>query len=109
MQTIGAQQAVVKHSSRGINVAHSPKAIAREDEAETFVDLRDHYVQFRLGDIYLPDPLTVIYELHSNELLRGKVIEMSDSGERENAYVIVVVEDIPHRMIVPVDRVVVQD
>ena len=66
-------------------------------------------MQFRLGDIYLPDPLTVIYELHSNELLRGKVIEMSDSGERKGAFVIVAVDDIPHRMIVPVDRVTVEE
>jgi hypothetical protein len=109
MRKLLGSRTVVKHSSSGINVARSLEAIAREDEAETSVDLRDHYVQFRLGDIYLPDPLTVIYELHGNELLRGKVIEMSDGGDREDAYVIVVVEDIPHRMVVPVDRVVIQD
>jgi hypothetical protein len=73
------------------------------------VDLKDHYVQFRLADIHLPDPLAVIYELHSNDLLRGKVIEMSDSGEQQDAYVVVAVADIPHHMIVPVDRVMVEE
>ena len=73
------------------------------------MDLRDHYVQFRLGDVYLPDPLTLIYELHRNQLIRGRVIEMSDSGEQEDAFVIVVVDDIPHRIIVPVERVTVEE
>jgi hypothetical protein len=73
------------------------------------VDLRDHYVQFRLGDIYLPDPLTLIYDLHRNRLVRGRVIEMSDSGAREDAFVIVVVDDIPHQMIVPVELVTVEE
>ena len=73
------------------------------------MDLRDHYVQFRLGDIYLPDPLTLIYDLHRNHLVRGRVIEMSDGGEREDAFVIVVVDDIPHQMIVPVELVTVEE
>jgi hypothetical protein len=73
------------------------------------VDLRDHYVQFRLGDIYLPDPLTLIYDLHRNQLIRGKVIEMSDSGEHEDAFVVVLVDDIPQQIIVPVDRVTVEE
>ena len=73
------------------------------------MDLRDHYVQFRLGDIYLPDPLTLIYDLHRNQLIRGRVVEMSDSGEREDAFVVVVVDDIPHQMIVPVERVTIEE
>jgi hypothetical protein len=53
------------------------------------MDLRDHCVEFRLSDIYLPDPLTVVYELHGNDRPRGRVVEMSDSGEREDAFVVV--------------------
>ena len=66
-------------------------------------------MQFRLGDIYLPDPLTLIYDLHRNQLIRGRVVEMSDSGEREDAFVVVVVDDIPHQMIVPVERVTIDE
>ena len=73
------------------------------------MDLRDHYVQFRLEDIYLPDPLTVAYEMHRNDLLQGRVLEMSDSGERENAFVVVAVEGIKQPMVVPVDRIEVKD
>ena len=64
-------------------------------------------MQFRLADIYLPDPVTVIYELHRGDLLRGMVIEMSDLGESKNAFVVVAVNEFPHRMIVPVNRLVV--
>ena len=73
------------------------------------VDLRDHYVQFRLADIYLPDPVAVTYELHSNDLLRGKVVEMSDSGEHKAAFVVVAVAEVQHHLIVPVDRIVVEE
>ena len=66
-------------------------------------------MEFRLGDIYLPDPSVILYELRRNERLRGKVIGMSDSGERQDAFVIVEVKDVQHRIVVPVDRCVVQD
>jgi hypothetical protein len=72
------------------------------------VDLRDHYVQFHLADIYLPDPVTLTYELHGNDVVRGKVLEMSDSGEQADAFVVVAVDDVPHRMIVPVNRIVIE-
>jgi hypothetical protein len=62
-----------------------------------------------LADIYLPDAVSVIYELHSNDLLRGKVIEMSDSGERKGAFVVVEVEEVGHHIIVPIDRIVVEE
>ena len=65
-------------------------------------------MQFRLADIYLPDPVAVVYELHCSDMLRGKVIEMSDIGELKDAFVVVAVNEFPHRMIVPVNRVVVE-
>ena len=73
------------------------------------MDLKDHYVQFRLGDIFMPDAATLIYNLHSSDLLRSRVIEMSDAGDRENAFVVVEVEGIKNRIVVPVDRVVIQE
>ena len=73
------------------------------------MDLRDHFVQFRLGDIFMPDAATFIYNLHRNDLLRGRVIEMSDCGDKENAYVVVEVEGIQQRMVVPIERVLVQE
>ena len=73
------------------------------------MDLRDQYVQFRLGDIFMPDAATVIYNLHRNDLLLGRVIEISDGGDRENAFVVVEVEGISQRMVVPVDRIVIQE
>lgn len=64
-------------------------------------------MQFRLADIYLPDPVTVVYEFHREDVLRGKVIEMCDRGELTNAFVVVTVNGFPHPMIVPVNRVLV--
>lgn len=73
------------------------------------MDLRDHHVQFRVWDIYLPDPISVLRELHGDELLSGRVIEMSDTGQEKDAFVVVEVEGIERRVIVPADRIAVND
>jgi len=65
-------------------------------------------VQFRLADIYLPDPVTVVYELHRDDLLRGQVIEMSEVSDSQNTFVVVAVPEFPYRMIVPIHRVVIE-
>ncbi|HVF50284.1 MAG TPA: hypothetical protein VNA19_09375 [Pyrinomonadaceae bacterium] len=69
------------------------------------VDLRNQYVRFKISDIYIPDPLIVLYRLHGKELLRGRVVDMSDSGTTEEAYAVVEVDGMEQRMIVPVDRI----
>jgi hypothetical protein len=73
------------------------------------VDLKDHYVQFRLGDIFMPDAATLIYNLHRSDVLLGRVIAMSDAGDREDAFVVVEVEGIKQRIVVPVERVLVRE
>lgn len=66
-------------------------------------------MQFRVCDIYLPDPSSVLRELHGNELLCGRVIEMSDTGQEKDAFVVVEVEGIERRVIVPADCIAVND
>lgn len=57
--------------------------------------------------MHIPHPLVVLYELHRNDLLEGRVVDMSDSGEQKEAYAVVEVEQVRQFLIVPVECLVV--
>jgi hypothetical protein len=63
-------------------------------------------VQFKVSDIYLPDPRNLLWELHANDLLQGRVVELSDSGQEQNVFAIIEVEGIKQPVIVPVKGLV---
>jgi hypothetical protein len=69
------------------------------------VDLKNHTVNFRICDVYLPDPATVAMDLYGEHLLQGRVIDVSDSGEAESAFAVVKVEGIEQLVIVAADRI----
>ena len=66
-------------------------------------------MQFRVCDIYLPDHASVLRELHADELLCGRVVEMSDAGQMKDAFVVVEVNGLTRRLIVPIDCVAVNE
>jgi hypothetical protein len=41
-------------------------------------------------------------QLHGNDLLQGKIIDVSDSGGEEDAYAVIEVEGLPQPVVVPV-------
>lgn len=70
--------------------------------------LRNRCVHFRIRDVYFPDAQTLLMELYGNHLLQGKVIDISDSGMQEGAFIVVKVEgvkEIRQPVIVPVERI----
>lgn len=67
------------------------------------MDWRDRWVHFKISDIYHPDPAAVLTALHGNDLLIGKVIDVSDSGLQNDAFVVVEVEGIEELIIVSVE------
>jgi hypothetical protein len=69
------------------------------------MDLRGQKVQFKIRDVYHPDPIRVLLDLYGNDLLTGKVVTLSDSGMQKNAFVVVEVEGIEELIIVPVERI----
>ena len=77
------------------------------DDVAKIVDLLDQQVRFKVADIHTPHPLVVLYELHGNELLEGRVVDLSDSGELKEAFAVVEVERVSQFLIVPVARLVV--
>ena len=73
------------------------------------VDLLDQQVRFKVADIHTPHPLVVLYELHGNDLLEGRVVDLSDSGELKEAFAVVEVEQVRQFLIVPVSRLVIDE
>ena len=69
------------------------------------MDLREQMVQFKICDVYYPDPTQVLVDLHGEDLLTGKVIALSDSGMQKDAFAVVEVEGIEELIIVPVERI----
>jgi hypothetical protein len=70
------------------------------------VELINQHVRFKVADIHTPHPLVVLYELHGNDLLEGRVVDLSDSGELKEAFAVVEVEQVRQFLIVPVARLV---
>jgi hypothetical protein len=69
------------------------------------MDLLDRWVHFRICDVYHPDPAQVMIDLHGDDVLSGKVIELSEGGKQEHAFVAVEVQGLRQAVIVPVERI----
>jgi hypothetical protein len=57
-------------------------------------------VNFQIRDIYNPEPMQVLMELHDKDLLEGKIVDVSDSGGQEGSYAVVEIEGLSHPVIV---------
>jgi hypothetical protein len=69
------------------------------------MELRDRWVHFRIRDVYHPDPAQVLIALHGNDVLLGKVVDLSDSGMQAKAFAVVAIEGIEQAVILPVGRI----
>ena len=67
--------------------------------------MRNRWVNFKIKDVYVPDPAQILLELHGDDLLQGKIIDVSDSGFQKNAFAVVEVEGLAQPLVVPMDRI----
>jgi len=66
------------------------------------MELRNRWVNFRIRDVYIPDPRKLLSDLYGDDLLQGRVMDVSDSGKEEEVFVVVEVEGVQEPIIVPV-------
>ena len=67
--------------------------------------LKGRTVRFRVRDIYHPDADTILHELHDNDQLRGRVLDLSDTAQSAGSpFVVVKVPRLRRECLVPVDR-----
>lgn len=81
----------------------------RPEALTKIVGLLDQQVRFKVADIHTPHPLVVLYELHGNEVLEGRVVDLSDCGGQKEAFAVVEVEQVRQFLIVPVARLVIDE
>jgi hypothetical protein len=64
------------------------------------VSLLHQLVNFRVSDVYFPDPAEVLLALHGKDLLQGRVVDVSGGGAKDDQFVVVQVEGIQQPIIV---------
>jgi hypothetical protein len=69
------------------------------------VDLKDHTVNFRICDIFYPDCQQILFQLHGNDVLQGRVVDLSESGLVGGSFVEIDVEGLAEKVIVPLERI----
>jgi hypothetical protein len=69
------------------------------------VDWINRWVHFKIRDVYHPDPMKILTDLHGNDLLTGKIIDLSDSGMHKNAFAVIEVENIQELLVVPIEQI----
>ena len=69
------------------------------------MDWINQRVHFKIRDVYHPDPMKIMADLHGNDLLTGKIIDLSDSGMQKNAFAVIEVEEIQELLVVPIERI----
>ena len=67
--------------------------------------MRNRWVNFKIKDVYVPDPAQILMELHGNDVLQGKIIDASDSGFQQDAFAVVEVEGLAQPIVVPMNRI----
>jgi len=69
------------------------------------VNLKDQWVNFRVRDVYIPDPQEVLSELHGNDILQGRVVAVSDNQTPDGYYAVVEVAGMREPLVVPMKRI----
>jgi len=69
------------------------------------VDLKNHTVNFRICDIFYPDCQQVLFELHGNDVLRGRVLDLSGNELVNGSFAEIEVDELEEPLIVPIDRI----
>jgi hypothetical protein len=58
------------------------------------------WVQFRINDVYVPEPAQILMQLHGKDELLGKVIDVSASEIHGEAFAVVEVEGLSQPVVV---------
>ena len=68
-------------------------------------DIRNRLVNFKVRDVYIPDAREILVELYGNDILQGRVLDLTDSGTAKQAFAVVEVEGVSKNVIVPMERI----
>ena len=67
--------------------------------------LKGRVVSFLVRDVHIPDPTTILHQLHDDDELWGEVVDLSDNAHPgQSLFAVVEVPDLHRVCIVSVDR-----
>ena len=73
---------------------------------EQFTFLLNRFVRFKVSDVTIPGPQEVVNELYGGDIVQGKVVDITESGAQEQAFIIVKVEGMNALLILPAEKVI---
>jgi hypothetical protein len=79
--------------------------VPRSTESERVLKLRNRWVHFKVRDVYFPDVEKVLAELYGNNVLQGKVVDVSRGGSAESWFAVVSVDGLEQEIVVPITRI----
>lgn len=62
-------------------------------------------VQFRISDIYLPEPVEVLLMLYGAELINGQIRGVAERSDPDGMFVLVEAAGISQLLILPIDKI----
>jgi hypothetical protein len=81
------------------------RSVAAEQLKSEPSRLKHRWVHFKIRDVYVTDVQMLLLEVYGDDLLQGKVLDISDSGSSQGAFAVVEVEGIKQQLIVPIQRI----
>jgi len=71
----------------------------------SIVMFKQQWVHFRIRDVYYPEAERLLRQLHGDDLLQGRVVDVSDTGATSNAFAVIEVEGLEQPVVVPTNRI----
>ena len=63
------------------------------------------WVKFRINDAYVPEPAQILADLHGEDFLQGKLIDISQSASQAEAFGVVEVEGLSQPVVVAMKNI----
>jgi hypothetical protein len=68
------------------------------------VDLIQRQVRFKIRDVHFPEIGELLLELHGNDVLQGKVIDVTDNSESGRPFAVIQLDGVDRLSIVAIDN-----
>ena len=69
------------------------------------MNLKNRWVHFRIRDVYLPSPQELLDGLYDDQILQGRVMDLSDNGSPDEVFVVVEVDGTANPVIIPAKNI----
>jgi hypothetical protein len=69
------------------------------------LDLRNRWVHFKVRDVYFPDVEKVLCDLYGDNVLQGKVVDLSEGSAPDGRFAVISIEGLDQQLVVPIHRI----